>query len=254
MSKYELELSDLMDARYGAGNWTERTGIGIGTDIGPAIADGVALLRSTTSTGRGKIKIGSARWLMNTSPGDLSGINLEGVESMASVIVYNNAAGAALLWSGLGGYTGGGARGLGLMLESGLGNTGAYGIFLQGNATFQPDQTEWDEIYMSSIGATSFWYDGFHADGSARSSPQGIRIATMREVEIFNCRNVPLYLSNVVGWTLENVGVFTGVGPYGNDIFIVGGSTHVTGVGLNYGGSLHTSPSLDVLVNGQRLS
>ena len=252
---YELDLRDLLDARYslaGGPGWTQRMGIGTGTDIGPALSDGLAALRG--QFGAGTIKIPPGSWLMNSGPAPLGRIGIEGAGSMASEIVYNNLAGAAFNYDGGGGFDGGGIRGLGLMLEEGLGMSNAYGILLQGNSTYQPDQMMFEDIYMSSIGASSYWWDGFHADGTARTHPQGIRIASLKQVEIFNCHNVPLYLSNVVGWTLENVGVFTGSGTNGNDIFIVGGSTHVTGVGVNYGGTLHTSPSLDVVINGVRYS
>jgi hypothetical protein len=225
---FELDLRDLMDAHYGA-KWTQRTGVGQGSDIGPALTDGLKTLR--TNFGRGKILIPPGSWLMTKppSPDDLSGHVIEGCGSMASKVIYNSANGVAFRFNGAGGYTGGGIRGLGILLESGLGNTNAYGIAMIGNATYQQDQTFFEDIYMTSIGANSFWWDGFHVDGSARSHPQGCRIGTMTQVEVFNCHNVGIYLANVVGWDLRNVGVFTGQGTNGNSTMIVGGSTEVTG-------------------------
>lgn len=254
---YALDLRDLMDARYGAGGWTQRTDIGVGTDIGPAIADGVATLRVTMPLKRGKILVPPGQFMMATSPCDLSGISIEGVESQASVIVYNNAAGAAFSWSGAGGYTGGGMKGISLLLESGLGDTGAYGILLKGDATFQPDQTEWEDIYMSAIGGSSFWWTCFNADGSARvpnpkSSLQGVRVSALKNLQLFNSRNVPFYGANLVQWTLENVGVYTGKGQNGNSIMITGNSTHVYGQGVN--GLLNITNTIDVMINGQRFS
>lgn len=249
---FALDLRDLMDARYGAGSWSYRTAIGVGTDIGPAIADGVATLRATMPLQRGKILIPPGQFLMCTSPGDLSGISIEGVGSQGSVIVYNSNANAAFSWSGASGHTGGGARGIGLLLESGLGSTNAFGILLQGNATFQPDQTEWEDIYLSAIGGSSFWWDGFHADGSARSAPQGVRVSTIKNLQIFNCHNIGFYGANLVQWTLENVGCYTGAGPYGNAAMITGGSTHVYGENVN--AALNITSTLDVMINGGRFS
>lgn len=253
-SSYALDLRDLMDAHYGVGHWTQRTGVGVGSDIGPALTDGLQYLRQ--KFGRGKILIPPGQWLMTNAPvpADMTGHYIEGAGSMASWVVYNNASGAAFYFSAAGGYDGGGIRGLAIMLESGLGNTNSYGILLQGSAIYQPDQMEFEDIYMSSVGASSFWWDNFHIDGSARAHPQGCRIGTLTNVQLFNSHNVPLYISNAVGWTLVNVGVFTGAGANGNDIFIIGGSTHVYGIGVNFGGALHTETSIDVMINGQRFS
>jgi hypothetical protein len=196
---YELDLRNLMDAHYGVGKWTQRTGIGIGTDIGPALTDGLTTLRANFK--RGIIKIPPGSWLMTTAPDKslVSGNYFIGAGSLASEIIYNNNAGAAFYFSGDSGHDGGGIKGVSLLLESGLGNTNAYGILLKGDATYQPDQMMFEDIYMSSVGASSFWFDCFHADGSARIHPQGIRIANLTMCEFFNSHNIPLYLSNVVG-------------------------------------------------------
>ncbi len=250
-TSYGLDLCDLMDSRYSAGGWTQRIGVGVGTDIGPAIADGVANLRVLPG-GRGKILIPPGTWLMTTSPGDLSGVYLEGMGSMASVIAYNNTVGGALPWRGSNGFTGGGARGIGLLLESGLGNTNAYGILLQGTATYQPDQMEFNDIYMSAIGGNSYWWDCFHADGSARAHPQGVRVATLNNVQLFNAHNIGFYGANLVQWTLNNVGCYTGTGPYGTSVIITGGSVHVYGQAVN--AQLNITSTNDVSINGTRYS
>lgn len=251
----ELWLSDLMDQQYGAGQWTQRTGVGQGTDIGPALQLGLQALR-VQGSGRGKIKIDSGGWLMTIPPGPalLSGNYLEGEGSQASVIFYNQPSSAAFWFSGAGGYTGGGLRGLGVVLERGMGASNAYGILLQGDAVFQPDQTEFEDIYLTAQN-NDYWFTGFEAYGNARVSPQGIRIAKLENVQVFNCRNAGFYLSNVVGWTLNGIGAFVGAGG-GNNIYVTGGgsgptnSVHVQGE--NVIGTLVVNNCSDVVLNGTR--
>lgn len=245
---YELDLRDLMDAYYGIGSWTQRTGIGIGTDIGPAISDGCIALRS--QFGRGKIVIPPGDWLMVNPPSQnvLSGHLIEGIGSQASKVIYNNNSGVAFQFSGDSGYTGGGVKGLGILLESGLGNTNAYAIAMQGNATYQQDQTSFDDLYISAVGGSSYWWEAFHADGSARSSPQGCRVSDIRNMQVFNCRNIGIYLANAVQWTLDNVGAYTGAGPYGNSLMLRGGCTHIYGQGVN--ATIDVVGCYDVKING----
>lgn len=252
---YERDLRDCMDMHYGVGMWTQRTAIGVGNDIGPAMDACLTLIRA--QFGRGIIKIPPGGWLMTTAPNPslLSGNYIIGAGSQASSVVYNNAGGAAFQFTAAGGYSGGGVKGIALLLESGLGDTGSYGIILRGDATFQPDQTSFEDIYMSAIGGSSFWYDGFHANGYLRSSPQGIRVATLTNVQVFNCRNVGIYMQNVVQFTLNNVGTYTGKGLYGNMLMLRGGaagnSTQVYGLGVRSTIDMGAGSS-DIWFNGTR--
>ena len=254
MPASEFLLSDLMDQQYGTGQWTKRTGTGQGSDIGPALQLGLTQLRATV--GRGKIKIDSGGWLMTTPPGPelLSGNYLEGEGSQASIIFYNNATGAAFWFSGAGGYTGGGLRGLGVILERGMGSSNALAVLMQGDATFQPDQSEFEDLYITAQNNDS-WFTGFEAYGNLRTSPQGIRVAKMENVQVFNCRNAGIYLSNVVEWTLNGIGAFVGAGG-GNNIYVTGGGSSATNSvhvqGQNVIGNLIVNNCSDVVLNGTR--
>jgi len=227
-----LDLRDLMDGHYGPNQWTERTGVGQGSDIGPALTDGLKTLRATF--GRGKILIPPGSWLMTQAPAaaDLSGHVIEGVGSQASVIVYNNAGGAAFWWSGAGGYSGGGMHGIGLMLEQGFGQSSAYGIIMKGDATCQPDMMRFSDIYMSAVGAQSYWWENIHIDGSARSSPQGVRESSFDMVHVFNAHNLGMYIANGVQVSFNNFGIYTGQGTYANTLLVTGGSIQVRGVSV----------------------
>lgn len=248
--QYQFDLRDLMDAHYGVGNWTERTAPHVGTDIGPALQDGKNQIYATMKNRGGIINIPSGNWLMITPPDDLSGINLIGVGATLSVIVFDNASGVALNYTG-GSSNGNSIVGIGLLLETGLGDTISYGIMMRGNAQFQPDNMTIYDVYMSSIGGTSYWWDGIHIDGSARTTPQGIRVTDIQKVSVFVCRNLGILLSDVVQLRMDNVGVYVGKGPYANTILINSFSVHIYGIAvnalLNIGGA-----SIDVWINGTR--
>ncbi len=246
-----LDLRDLMDARYGVGSWTQRTGVGAGSDIGLAICDGLTTLKSNFYGGT--IFVPPGVWLMNTPiPATLlSGSKIKGLHSQASIIVFNNAWNAAFSFNGNGGATGGGMSGLGILLESGLGLSSSYAILLNGDSVHQQDQTEWDDLYISAWGGSSYWWDGFHADGVARTSPLGVRVATLNNVQVFNCRNASFYLKTVVQWSMSNVGAYTGIGPYANTILIAS-AVHLYGQAINAGINLFGSS--DVVINGTRLA
>lgn len=223
-----LNLSSLMDEVYGAGNWSKRTGPGVGSDVSPAMTLGCQKLRQ--SCGRGEIVIPPGSWLMNSgiSPVDLSGITIRGYGSMASLLFYNKGTGIALHWSGHSGYTGGGIHGIGLQLEGGFGNSAATAILLQGDATYQPDQFSASDIYCTAQG-DSYWYAGFKAYGNARTSPQGVRVADIRNVQIFRCHSTAWYLSNIVQWTMQNIGAYVGApNSIGCNFYLAGGGTAST--------------------------
>lgn len=215
-------LSDLMDAYYGAGLWTKRTGVGLGSDIQPALTAGCTSIKSNGG-GRGEVIIPPGLWMMNSGVADtvLAGIKLVGYGSQASIICYNNNAGAAFTFSGSGGYTGGGMQGIGLMIEDGHPTSTAIGILMQGDASFQADQFMMSDLYVTALG-NSYWATGLLAYGNTRVAPQGIRVAHIQNVQLFRCSSTGAFLSNIVQWTIENLGCYVGTGG-GNNIYLAGG-------------------------------
>ena len=221
-----LNLFALMNEVYGEGNWSCRTGPGQGSDIAPALVLGCQKLRA--SGGRGEIVIPPGSWVMNSGiPGNLlSGITIRGYGSMASKVFYNKSSGVAFHWSGDSGFTGGGINGIGILLEGGFGSSSASAILLQGDSSYQPDQFNASDLYITALG-DSYWYCGVMAFGNARTAPQGIRVADIRNVQVFKCRNTAWYLSNIVQWSLMNIGAYAGTGT-GNNIYIAGGGASNT--------------------------
>lgn len=269
MAHGRLELTDAMDAVYGAGQWWGRLQGGhLGTDIGPAIDWACGQFKA--GAGRGVLHIEAGAWVLKAPPDPvkLAGIVLEGDGSQASQLVYGRSAGAAISLTGANGFTGGGLKGLGILLDAGIGDSTAYGVLMQGNAVSQPDSVIIEDLFIDTLDANTFWYTGFQMWGNARDGAsglaQGIRVTDLRDITIFRCRNVGAYISGVVD--LSIVGLSTSVpkvGSGGGDITITGGATqgtkswHIDGRLVVANGSLTVAGApytTDVMVNGTRYS
>jgi len=222
-----IDLREGMDAIYGAGLWSYRTGVGVGSDAGPAFDYCLDLLR--TRYGRGEVRVSGAGPILVTTPitpAKLSGNVIRGISSQACQVYYNSNTGALFRFDGAGGYTGGGIHGITLFLDDGFGSSLATGVHLQGDATSQPDQFEISDLYINTIG-TSYWYRGLSLNGTARTSPQGIRVGHIKNIQIFKCHNIGAILFNAVQWTGSGIGVYAGIGS-GQDFYIGGGGATLT--------------------------
>ena len=216
------DLRDFMDARHGVGGWAYRTGVGVGTDCGPAMSDALQALRSRY--GRGVLFVpptGSFRLATAPAAADYSGNIVRGAGTFASQIVYDNTTGVAFNFSGASGFTGGGVESLNLQLEDGYAASTATAFNLSGDATNQPDNCNFEHLYVTAIGA-SFWQSLFLAIGTARTAPQGVRVLTMKDLQLFTSHTNGVQLYNVVQATVDNVGTYSGTGT-GNDWYISGG-------------------------------
>ena len=260
-----VNLVDFMNARYGATSWTYRTGVGVGTDAGPAINDALQYIRTNFS--RGTLLIPpTGIFLVNTAinPALLAGNNILGYGSQASKIVYNVANSDAFRFSGAGGFTGGGIKGLAILLEANLGTVFATGkrnsstnaINLQGDTSYQPDQMVFSDLYISAISAagydTSYWNNGVQVYG-IRTSPQGIRVGQWDNIQLFNNYNSGISLYNAVQHSFNNVGIYTGENT-GNNCYIGsttgGNSTQINMQNITVSGQLNLTNATRVTING----
>lgn len=262
-----VNLVDFMNARYGANGWSYRTGVGIGTDAGPAINDALQYIRTNFSHGTLLIPP-TGIFLINTPINAtlLAGNNILGYGSQASKVVYNVNNSTAFNFTGAGGFTGGGIKGLGIFLEAGIGINFATGkrysttnaINLQGDTSFQPDQMVFSDLYVSAISAagydTSYWNNGLQIYG-VRVSPQGIRVGQWDNIQLFNNYNAGIYIYNGVQHSFNNIGIYTGENN-GNNCYITGGgaantnSTQINMQNLTVSGELNLTNSTRVTING----
>lgn len=252
-----IDLRDLMDEHYGTGAWTRRTGTNTGSDIAPAITLGLDRLRA--AYGRGKIYIApGASWMQKTvlDPAKLSGIVIEGLHSLASGIVFSGN-GNFLDFSGAAGLTGGAIRRLGMFREDGY-SSASIAMNLDGDGTYQPDQFDIEDIYCSAIG-TGFWTANLVCSGQDRTSPQGLRVGTIRNVQLFKSGAGGGYSAgffNAVQWSVDNLGTYNGTGALANNVYVGGGGTASTNTTqfslerLACGGELNLTNSTRCRIDG----
>lgn len=232
------DLRDFMDARYGAGQWTYRTtqqgSVVTGTDAGPAITDALAALRARYGRGKLLIPPGAFTVIQPPDPQTLGGHIIEGFGSQASQIYFQNGQ-QPLFWFN-GSATGGALKGLGLLIEAGLGDTNATCILQQGNVKrldangvwdgqyHQPDQMEFSDLYITSADGVSKWHTGWLVNGEGRTSPQGVRVCHATNIQIFRCRYLGAGFYNAQKFSVINLGIYAGTGT-GNSLYLSGGGT-----------------------------
>jgi hypothetical protein len=244
------DLGEAMDALYGAGVWTSSS------DASPAATTALQALRSRY--GRGVLRLtGASSWTFNSglAAADLSGNFVEGYGELASRITFTSSNSTLFHFTGVGGFNGGGIKNLGATLQNGLGNTTSYFVRVDGTSSNQNDQMEFENIY-TTVGAGSTWFRGGSFDGTARTSPQGIRVFTIKNWQQFSCNNMAFLFWNVVQASADNIGSYTGIGS-GNDIVIGGGGTSSTNTtqfsltNVTCGGDLNLTNATDCRISGK---
>lgn len=219
-------LYNAMNHHYGVGGWTPYGGAGIGTDIGPALNDCITAFASNAN-GVGTIYIPATNsWMLRTNGIDFSGVTVMGDPSLTPII-YNPTIGStvAFSWKGTGGHTGGGIQNISLLLDSGLGATGDTALLFQGNSTFQPDESVIKHIYVTSEGGSSTWNSCLVYNGISRTAPQGVRVGILEDVQLFECNTVGASFTNIVQFSINNLGIYVSSGTGQNVVLAGGGST-----------------------------
>jgi hypothetical protein len=257
----EIDLRDLMDAEYGAGAWTPRTGINAGSDIAPALERGFDLLRTRYSAGTIIIPtpVGGGAWIMKRAcdANKMAGHNLRGIHNLYSQIVFSGT-GDCFRANGDGGYTGGSWSKIALYREDGY-SSSSTALRCEGGASFQGDQMTIDDFYISALG-TGYWTYNFVCQGTARTSPQGQRVLSARNLQLFRSGaggGYSVLIHNVVQGDIRNIGTYVGTGALANNVYIGGGGTSSTNTTqldvslLACGGELNLTNSTSVNLSGQ---
>lgn len=249
------DLRDFLDMQYGAGGWAFRNAPHAGSDCLAAMHAALDALRSRY--GYGKVRVtgdGIFRFSGGIDPDKLKGMMIEGVNQSSSQMVFDCSTGIAFRFTGAGGFQGGGLRNLYVYIEDGAPTSTLQGILMGGDVSNQPDVAFFENLDFQSLG-NSLWYNGFVADGTARTSPQGIRDCTLKNVNLFSCRNIGASFSNCVQWLIDDLGVYVGSGS-GADCFITGngtGTTNSTQIDLrrfSVAGQLRLNNCSRVWING----
>jgi hypothetical protein len=224
-----IDLRDLLDEQHGVGGWTQRTGVNTGTDCTSALELGLDRLRSRYGRGRILIPPGIFLFKSNIAAAKLSGNIIEGVHELASQMVFTSGSSHFLFWTGSGGYSGGGIRKMGLYREDGF--TSLYdAIRLEGDATYQPDQFNIEDIYMSALGS-GYWQNNLYLTGISRTSPQGLRVGRVSNAQLFRSGSGSGFgagFYNCVQWHVQNLGTYAGTGSLGMNVYVGGGGASNT--------------------------
>lgn len=231
------------------------TGGSSGTDV-KGIIEGVAdYLR--THFYRGKIILPPGKFRLDSGldPAKMSGHMVEGAGQLSTFLVFMSSSGVCWRVSGADGYTGGGLKNVNLRLGPGMSSSSSYALYLKGDSDYQPSRYHVEKVEISSEDSGT-WHTGVFLNGNDKTSgAQGIRHASLKDINVFNCNSNGFYLSNVVALYGENLNTSTGDGN-GNDIRITGGGTtssNSTGVclyGIRSNGALRVDNCSEVDVRG----
>lgn len=250
------DLRNWLTKRHGS-SWTTRTGVGQGTDISLALGDWCDHLNDNGGYGELMIPPGTWRMANAISPERLKGKRLLGTATRnATKIVVDMSAGIAFHWSGFGGFTGGGMDNITLQLEKDKGDANITAIRLSGDSTYQPDDMVFRNVKITAITGTdggdgeSYWLRCVHIDGSARSSPKGVRVGTWEDIQMFRSWDYPMFISGAVQFGMHNIGTYSGKGATGNNIYVQGGTEQIYINGLTCGGQLNISAADQIELSG----
>lgn len=118
------------------------------------------------------------------------------------------------------------------------GDTLTYAINLSGDATIQPDQTTFEDLYITSTHGGFYW-TAFQINGLARNPTHdetkgviGVRVVTLRNIQCFQSRNYGLTILNGVSVRGDQIGIFTGRAEFPGDTLYVQDSYNVSIDGL----------------------
>lgn len=244
------DLRDFLPDGYTVSSGTA----GSGTDVVSYVHNALDAIRARY--GRGKLLWPPQRLrISNTIDATkLAGIMVEGWGSQASSVHYDNNAGPCFFFTGAGGYTGGGLKGLAIVIDPAHTSSTSTAVSMDGDSSFQGDQTIFEDLYITILGSGR-WYNGFFAFGNDRTSPQGIRVTTLKNIQIFGCTNLGFYGSGIIQWSIENLGTYVGTGG-GMDFYLAGGGTastnskHVSCKGLNIGGTINATNTTEFWLEG----
>jgi hypothetical protein len=129
---------------------------------------------------------------------------------------------------------------------------------LQGDATYQPDQMMFSDLYVTAIVApgynTSYWNNGLQIY-AIRTAPEGARVGQWSNIQLFNNYNAGIYIYNAIQHSFSNIGIYTGQNN-GNNCYITGGGTSLTNStqlnlqNLTVSGELNLTNAIRCTING----
>lgn len=214
--------------------WIDATAYG----ASPAALDNHAALQAAIdaawANGWRKVALPAALYRIS-APIDISGVTLEGPGPVSGCGLVITTAGADCVTikgqrNGVH-VPGGRLAGMGIFAEAAT----SCGIGIKigdGTLAGMPDRFELEGLRMTTAplpngGAHGTWQNAIWGSGTARTSPPGIRGATVRDVEFFNVRSPGIVLHGITNLRMESVNGFTGAGNQSMTGIWIGGTAVV---------------------------
>lgn len=219
------DLRDFLDLQYGVGRWLFRETPHGGSDCLAAMHAALDAVRARYSYGTVKVVGGGGMFRFSgpIATEKLKGMIIAGDHPNNARMVFDCTQGAVFEFTGAGGYTNGGLKNLKVFLEDGYKKSSVYPLILRGSSAFQPDDMLIENVYFAALG-NSYWYAGPLIYGDARSSPQGVRVLNIRNLQMFQAHAYGGFFSNMVQSVVDNFGIYAGV-DNGNTCYILGNTT-----------------------------
>src|SRR5678809_1573728 len=147
------------------------------------------------STGDTVLEIPSGQFHFMSPPAHLPRMTIRGQSKLATVL-HKHFDNSAMFYID-------GQRGAGIVIQSLAWlcykeNGPAYFVYMSGDSVHQPDCTIIRDCWVSSNDLGK-WYSNIYLDGSARSSPQGLRMVLIEDCELFNAETYSIMAINCVG-------------------------------------------------------
>lgn len=191
------------------------------TDDNQALLDAIAI---AIAQGSRLVRMPAGNMKVSGSSIEISGVVIEGVDPNRSLILFSSNAASVIKLklsgynNGSPGYTGGGLRRLCVWASSG--NCG-YGVWMQGDATYQPDEAIFEDIKVTGSGS---WDYPMFLNGGLRISGTlvGLRAVTMRNIFLGQANIRAMYTQCCEDLTVDKIGSFGGAN---RDVDVLGNSS-----------------------------
>jgi hypothetical protein len=175
------------------------------------------------------LHVPSPGMLLGTSGAPMANWEFKGIWILGQdpnrTVIYLPGSGAStspcFLMTGGGGATGGGMRRINLWAP--VGRTTGQALRLDGDGTYQPDETALQDIKITGQGA---WDIPLFLSGLDRAtgSPPGLRKVSMVNVFLGRGTSAGMYADNVEELQAFGLGVYGGAVAAGNDIYVTSGN------------------------------
>ncbi len=175
------------------------------TDCTPYLNTIIACIPSTGDT---VLEIPSGQFSFYSPPSPIPRMTIRGQGKLATIFNkhFDN---SAMFF--LDGKKGDGAIIESLACLSYKANAPGYFVYMAGDSSHQPDCTIIRDCWVSSNDGGT-WYTNIVLDGTARKSPQGLRMVLIEDCELFNAETFSITAANCVGLKVRGVGLFVGTG------------------------------------------